>query len=97
MSKQILHRQLEGLSDLRRFLNGFGLRITEFNKEYKDVLNQLDSAGVPQEVINSYFYSYRRANTETLESISNNISWLDIPYIDNNINQINNTINASKR
>ena len=95
--KQSLNTQLTGLHDLKGFLKGFQYRLNVLTDEYKIVLDKLESAGVPREALEAYFYLYRNANIKTLESINNDISWLDIPYIDKNINSINNAINVSRR
>ncbi len=97
MSKQILHSQLTGLSDLQAFLKGFQYRLNVLTDDYKIVLGKLESAGVPSEVLEAYFYLYRNANIQTLDSINEDITNLDIPYINRVINEINNAINASGR
>lgn len=97
MSKQNLHTQLTGLNDLQGFLKGFQYRLNVLTDEYKIVLDKLESAGVPSEVLETYFYLYRNANIQTLDSINEDITNLDIPYINRVINEINNAINASRR
>jgi len=97
MSQQNLSTQLEGLDDLQRFLISFQNRLIVLCDEYKRSLENLESAGVPSEVMETYFYTFRTANINTLTSINYDIMNLDVPYIKRVINEIRSAIDASRR
>jgi hypothetical protein len=94
---QDLHRQLDALQDLRGFLEMFRSELINQLNGYRNRTHGLRESGISNEVALNYESACYTVNEGYLKQLVNNIQEDDLPYINRQIQVIEDAIGIANR
>ena len=94
---QSLYIQRDALFELRGFLESFRSELVSQLNGYRNRIQNLRESGISTEVAHNYESSYYTVNEGYLKQLVHNITEDDLPYINRQIEAIQNLIDTARK